>query len=208
MLCIIVASALLMFSSVTIECEVVGKSMVPTYNADSHSPQDIVYVNKFMTDYRHGDIVVIDVGDGDPIIKRVIGVAGDIVDVVYIPEVGYKLEINGKIIEEEYVNYNYNISNLTLQNGIGETYQNFHGHLKDTFPELFMNGKLVVPNGQVFVLGDNRHDSKDSTYYGTFKCSQLMGTVEDVRKGNSSELAFYFKYIWEGKFFQTLSNCF
>lgn len=206
--CVIIASALLLFSSVTIECEVVGKSMVPTFNANSHSQGDIVYVNKYLTDYNYGDIVVIDVGENDPIIKRVIGVAGDVIDVVYNQFVGYKIEINGKIIEEYYINYDGNVANLSLQNGIGETFNKFHGHLKETRPELFVDGKLVVPDGEIFVLGDNRHDSRDSSYYGTFKTSQLMGTVERYRNSGESEFMFYFNFIIKGEFFDTIFNCF
>jgi hypothetical protein len=64
-----------------------------------------------------------------------------------------------------------------------------------------------VPDGEVFVLGDNRHDSKDSTYYGTFEESQLMGKVELVRNSNDSEFRFYYNYIAGGNIFKTIGNC-
>ena len=212
-LSVIISLALILFSSVTIECVVVGESMVPTYNADKHSPQDIVYVNKYMTEYSRGDIVVVDTGEKDPIIKRVVGVAGDVIDVINHPVAGYKVEINGKIIEEDYINYKVyddqgNALPLDQQNGLYETYNNFHYNLKLLFPELFVDDKLVVPEGHVFVLGDNRHNSRDSTSYGTFKKSQLLGCVEQSCNGDEGKLLFYINYILEGKFFDTLFNCF
>lgn len=215
--CVIVGLALVLFSSVTIECVVVGPSMQPTLNKDLKMGQDVVYVNKYSRDFSYGDIVVVDTLDGsDPIIKRVIGVGGDEIDVVETSD-GYKLEINGKIIEEGYIKkyFDVDITSSELRYGNAVLYDRFQT-MKENFPELFVSrtvgdnlvAKLVVPTGEVFVLGDNRDNSQDSTHYGTFKESQLFGIVEKIRHAGDSEFLFYWDYIIKGQFLVTIANCF
>lgn len=219
--CIIIALALIVFSSITIECSVVGPSMQPTLNADLKAGNDIVYVNKLDRDFSYGDIIVIEVSENkDPLIKRVIGVGGDIIDIV-LTDAGYKLEINGKLIEEDYLNIDYN-QDPQFGNGNATSYDNFkvgnviEKSMLEKYPELFINvevngenvKKLLVPDGQIFALGDNRHVSRDSTYYGTFKESQIDGTVERIRYASTSAFAFYWDYIVGGEFFKTIFNCF
>lgn len=207
--CILIALVLVFFSTVTVECVVVGASMRPKYNNDTKKGNDTVYVNTLNKVYNYGDIIVINVQDRDPIIKRVIALPGDVVDVVFDENDGYKLEINGKLIEEDYLLIKHDEENILNQKGLYTTFVHFHGSLKENHPELFMrSGKLVVPNGEIFALGDNRHDSKDSTYYGTFKMSQIAGVVELERKAGEGEFKFYWNYVTNGKFFSTIANCF
>jgi len=206
--CLISATALIIFSSVTVECVVIGSSMQPTFNENIKAGNDVVYVNSMNNEYGFGDIVVIDIDDTDPIIKRVIGVGGDVIDILFNEDYGYKIEINGKLIEEDYLKYDYEQPDPNMQDGVASTYLRFHTELKDQFPELFVDGKLVVPDGEVFVLGDNRHDSKDSTYYGTFSEQEIVGKVELVRYHDQSEFWFYCSYVTQGKFFQTIQGCF
>lgn len=206
--CIIIALVLIMLVSVTVECVVVGSSMAPTLNNDLKAGSDVVYVNKYL-EYTYGDIVVINLNDDEHIIKRVVGLGGDSIDFVRTQDYGYMLEVNGVLIEENYLLLNHEIEDSKLQNGMDVEYVNFHLHLRTTYPELFNEGgTLVVPEGCVFVLGDNRHDSKDSTYYGPFKSEDIMGTVELVREAQTSEFQFYYEYVRDGRFFKTIFNCF
>ncbi|WP_395345418.1 signal peptidase I [Ningiella sp. W23] len=40
--------------------------------------------------------------------------------------------------------------------------------------------EFVVPNGEVFVLGDNRGNSKDSRYFGTVPLRDVVGKASQV----------------------------
>lgn len=205
--CLMIAIALVVFSVSLVECEVTGTSMQPTYNKVSGDKHDLVYVNKFNNEYAVGDIVVIETSNG-PIIKRVIGLAGDIIDVVF-DEGEYKLEKNGEILPEDYIL----VTKSALVPGFAKNGMNAMAdrwlELKNTRPELFnAEGKLVVGDGEVFALGDNRKVSLDSSTYGTFKCSQISGTVEVVRYYGESDFNFYFDYIMQGRFIYTILGIF
>lgn len=204
--CVIIALALILFSSVTIECEVRGSSMYPTLNSVSQTKNDIVFVNPYNKDLNYGDIVVVGL-ENENIIKRVVGLSGDTIDIVF-DEYEYKLERNGKIIVENYINYTQNptIPN-DHKNGMHKTYENFQ-NLKENKPELFDNGKLVVPDNSIFVLGDNRSVSLDSSVYGTFDMSKFVGKVEKTLYASESEFSFYYYYILNGEFFVTLFSLF
>ncbi len=93
--------------------------------------------NLFYNDPQQGDIVVISkqsFDDGSPIVKRVIALEGQTVDIDFENGIVY---VDGDPLEEDYIH------NLTTDSeGVA-------------FP-------LTVEEGCVFVLGDNRAVSKDS----------------------------------------------
>jgi signal peptidase I len=93
--------------------------------------------NVFYREPEHGDIVVISkqtFDDGAPIVKRVIAKEGQIVDIDFQQGIVY---VDGLPLEEAYIN-----SLTTVHEGID-------------FP-------VIVEEGCIFVLGDNRIVSKDS----------------------------------------------
>lgn len=98
-----------------------------------HNDRLVLYCHD--STYEYGDIVVIDRHVQEPLIKRVIGVGGDIIE---ITADGY-VSRNGEILNEPYA------VGLTDRRG--------------------MNEAITVPEGHLFVLGDNRsisHDSRSS----------------------------------------------
>jgi len=96
-----------------------------------------------------GDIVIVNSeGLGKRIVKRVIATEGQTVDIDFATGT---VTVDGKVLEEAYIN------NLTQRDEGGHQYP------------------VTVPDGCIFVLGDNRMDSTDSR-------SSIVGfvPVEDV----------------------------
>ncbi len=74
-----------------------GSSMVPTLQGGNH-----VLVQSMFYQPKRGDIVVVDgySAYGDPLIKRVIGVGGDVVDIDFATGT---VTVNGELQEEPYI---------------------------------------------------------------------------------------------------------
>lgn len=100
---------------------------------------------------KRGDIVVVSQGvEKEPLIKRVIGLAGDTVSIS--AESG-KVYLNGEVLDEAYIQV-------------------------PTATEL-MQGDVTVPDGMVFIMGDNRSagHSLDSRTFGCVEEGRVIGKV-------------------------------
>ena len=133
-----VLAIVLMFTFVVRIIGVSGQSMRETLqNGDK-----LLVLNSCLCgDYRRGDIVIFqkpEFENGELIVKRVIATEGQTVDIDFAAG---QVFVDGEALEEPY------IRELTwLDEGL-------------KFP-------ITVPDGCVFVMGDNRNDSKDSRYEG------------------------------------------
>ena len=87
-----------------------------------------------ITNPDYGDIVVIRRANDTPLIKRVIGLPGD---TVFIDDTNGVVYRNGEPLTEPYVRGGFT-------------------------PSLGMSSAYTVPEGGIFVLGDNRRESLDS----------------------------------------------
>lgn len=133
-----------------------GDSMMPTL-VDG----DRMIVNK-LGDLERFDIVVFHAPEGKDYIKRVIGLPGD-----YIEYKDDQLYINGEPIDEPYLDeYKSQLTEGTLT-------QDFT--LQDIDPTID-----VIPEGYVFVMGDNRRYSKDSRHIGIVSEEKIIGKTNIV----------------------------
>ena len=130
-----------------------GHSMVPTLQ---HGDRMVVLNSMLYHDYKYGDVVVLrkDTFLSEPIVKRVIATAGQTVDIDFDSGTVY---VDGAPLEEDYIN------ELTfLEEGTA-------------FP-------LTVPEGHIFVMGDNRNHSSDSrdASLGTVDARYVIGRAVAV----------------------------
>ena len=103
-----------------------------------------------------GDIVTFDtpMDDNVVLVKRCIATGGDVVDI----RMG-NLYINGELQVEEYVH--------------GEpTYE-----LYPTYKNMEISFPYTIPNGYIWVMGDNRTNSSDSRYFGPIDVHTVTGKV-------------------------------
>lgn len=136
----VVLICVLLFSFFIRLVGVVGSSMVPTLHDG-----DFLITSRLFYTPQQGDVVVLrkDTFDSRAIVKRVIALEGQTVDIDFDAGVVY---VDGVALQEDYVN-------------------------APTLRRLDFNGEITVPEGCIFVLGDNRNESADSR-------SQYLGCVD------------------------------
>jgi signal peptidase I len=133
-----------------------GASMRPTL-----LDQDRMIVTKIGEPKRF-DIIVFHASEDKDYIKRVIGLPGDRIEYK-----GDTLYINGKSYNEPYLDeYKQEITDGPLTNSF-------------TLRETPVRSD-VVPEGHLFVLGDNRRYSKDSRHIGAVPMEKVVGTTKVV----------------------------
>ncbi len=130
-----------------------GHSMLPTLQ---NGDRMLVLNAMLYHDYQYGDVVVLrkDTFLKEPIVKRVIATAGQTVDIDFDSGTVY---VEGEALREDYVN-------------------------ELTFLEEGTEFPLTVPEGHIFVMGDNRNRSSDSrdSNLGTVDTRYVIGRAVAV----------------------------
>ena len=103
-------------------------------------------------DYQPGDIVILrkaSFRDGKPIVKRVIALEGQMVDIDFKEGIVY---LDGEALDEDYIR-------------------------EPTWTPEGLDFPFTVPEGHLFVMGDNRNDSSDSRHrdLGSIDTRMVMG---------------------------------
>ena len=203
LMCFIIAVFIIGFAVIYENAPVYGVSMQPTLNVNGGTKSDIVYINKFAK-INYGDIVVLEKNvsvDSNQIIKRVIGLAGDTIEIKQAEDLNIYVYRNGEQLTEDYI-YNIKTSgdpnNLGMQTTLNNFIQFRHMVLSnpDNFNAVFdNNGRLVLQADQVFVLGDNRGYSLDSSVDGPYTMDDVVGRVDFVIPNGVVPFYYFLEYF-------------
>lgn len=154
-----------------------SSSMVPTLLVGDH-----ILVNKFIYGIRipligkkmltfaspeRGDVIVFIYprDRSKDFIKRVIGLPGEKVEII-----GRNIYINDRLIDDPWGYYPADVGS-------------WHAASREHF------GPKTIPQGMLFVLGDNRHNSQDSRYWGFVPLEDVLGEA----------FIIYWSWDWESR---------
>ena len=148
----LVGSVLVVVAIFTFVIRMMGVDGHSMLNTLQHGDRLLVVNSMLYHDYKSGDIVILrknGVFDDDPIVKRVIAVEGQTVDIDFTEGIVY---VDGEALEEDYIR-------------------------EPTYTAEGTEFPLTVPEGSIFVMGDNRNGSSDSRDYrlGTVDTRYVIG---------------------------------
>lgn len=148
----LVGSVLVVVAIFTFVIRMMGVDGHSMLNTLQHGDRLLVVNSMLYHDYKYGDIVILrknGVFDDDPIVKRVIAVEGQTVDIDFAEGIVY---VDGEALDEDYIR-------------------------EPTYTAEGTEFPLTVPEGAIFVMGDNRNGSSDSRDYrlGTVDTRYVIG---------------------------------
>ena len=148
--------ALLIHNFVFTLVNVKGASMEPTLHEG-----DRMYVNRLFYKPEKGDVIIFRPATDPkrPYVKRVIATEGD---TVYIDFSNGNVYVNDKLLKEPYIKEKTRNSDAYIEK------LRARGEYSKDKP-------IVIQPGYIFVMGDNRNNSKDSRNLGPIPVDELIG---------------------------------
>lgn len=174
---IVILASILILTFIFQPCEISGTSMVPTL-----SDAQVVMLRKGHNCSLNDIVVIQGQSDEGNIIKRVIAEGGDRIVfrtdpqdhscVQLFRDTGFGFE---QVDETAYIKEPMKRTFFEYQQG-GKFYDGEYRLAPyDTSQDDFDKYAIVVPEGEIFFLGDNRNDSRDSRFYGTCPKTDVVG---------------------------------
>ncbi len=181
-----------------------GYSMQPTLNSTApniYTKWDTVYINKVRT-YEINQIVVAKRnvnGKNKLIIKRLIGLEGDIIQIKE-DNGHYNLLVNEELL--------YSKPIITeSQNGQSGGSVDYYNSYLDYINRYKGTDRIVknslgedcikIYKNECFLMGDNWGETTDSLTYGPFNVSMLIGVVDIIIPNGESKFIGFIQGIWD-----------
>lgn len=179
-------------------------SMIPTIAIGDHIfatmfsygvPVPFTDIKLFPQPIKRGDIVIFPYPKDPSVdyIKRVVALEGEIVQIIED-----RVYINGKFLQESYTFFDPQqqqldqIQMLMLKrNGI------------DLVSPVSNYGPVTIPEGKIFVMGDNRYNSADSRYWGFVNIKTVKGKGKVIYWSHDPRLGLFEGYHFD-RIFSTL----
>ncbi|MCM3442454.1 signal peptidase I [Metabacillus halosaccharovorans] len=154
-------TAIFIKNLVFVEYKVEGVSMQPTYEEGR-----LLSINKLgfiFSSLKRFDVILFHPPNSEEIyIKRIIGLPGD--------EIHYEddqLYVNGNAVNEPFLTSSDDQIDIMKKTG--------------SFTLEEITNKTRIPEGYIFVIGDNRIQSRDSRHFGLVSIDDIIGTVHDKK---------------------------
>lgn len=152
---------------------------------------------------KRGDIIVfLSPKDGKRLVKRVVGLPGDIIAML-----NNRLFINGEFAK-------YEACDQAMIEQIAPNQKSYHLFFSENIigkkhpvmftpsrPSLHSFAPVTIPEGKYFLMGDNRDNSADSRFFGFVDRKRILGRATSVVVSRDSS---FFHPRW-GRFFKELS---